>query len=250
MLGPHSQFQQFPAIKGDVGRRYPAAERFVVLVVDPDQRSSAAVAAWLDPSAVDVVTCAGTAEALFQAGRRSPDLTLLSAGLDAASSCEFLRIVRRHDNVPVVLGVGEGETERVGPVVLAGASEVLNRPYTQGDIQNLIQRHLPTIDARRAQRARLSVGAIRLDGPAMALTVHGRTVTLPLLEFELLRLLMTHADRVVTYEEIQDHVWRPRGETVSTRTISVHIYRLRRRLDGAAELIAVRGIGYRLAPCS
>ena len=230
------------------GRRYRPTDRFRVLIVDPDPTITAGVASLLDQAVIDVVECTEAADALFQAGRRSPDLILLSLALRTVSACDFMTTVRSHDGVPVLIGVGEGETELVGPALFAGASEVLTHPYREADIRDVINRYLPDLDDRRVRMAQLVVGEVELNGPAMSVTVCGKSITLPLLEFELLRLLMLHAGRVVTYGEIQDQVWGARGREVTTRTVSSHIYRLRCHLTEAAELVPVRGIGYRLMP--
>ena len=72
------------------------------------------MASLLDQSVIDVIECTEAADALFQAGRRSPDLILLSLALRTVSACDFITTVRSHDGVPVLLGVGDGETELVG----------------------------------------------------------------------------------------------------------------------------------------
>jgi DNA-binding response OmpR family regulator len=229
-----------------VRRRYPAVDRFTVLVVDPDPEMSAAIAAQLDPTVAEVVACIDGADGLYQAGRLAPALIVLSAVLPSLSTCAIVEAIRRHDDVPVVLGVGDGDTGFVGPALFAGASEVLARPYRESDVNRIVTRYLPQLNARRDQLARLTVGEIELDGPGMAVRVRGRAVPVTLREFQLLRLLMLNADRVVKHEEIRDEVWGAQGVTV--RTISVHIYRLRGHLEDAADLVAVRGVGYRLSP--
>lgn len=229
-------------------RRYQPADRFIVLVVDPEPTTSNLLAAMLHRSDVEVVESPDPADALFLAGRRAPGLVVLSAALPGLSSPEVIAAIHRYDDVPIVLSVGDGETELVGSALFAGASEVLNRPYREAEVRALLERYLADLGGRRAQLARLSVGTVELDGPAMRVTVIGRPLTLTLREFELLQLLMLNTGRVVTHDEIRDQVWRARGEDVTVRTVKVHVHRLRRHLEGAADLIAVRGIGYRLAP--
>ena len=91
------------------------------------------------------------------------------------------------------------------------------------------------------------VGKVELDVNAYQVKVDGRTVHLPLREFELLHYLMRNAHRTVTREQIMRHVWNS-TDTTSTNTIAVHVKRLRARLgDNDDQLIqTVRGVGYRL----
>ncbi|MGH3431377.1 MAG: helix-turn-helix domain-containing protein, partial [Thermocrispum sp.] len=65
-------------------------------------------------------------------------------------------------------------------------------------------------------------------------------------EFELLRLLMTHADHVVTTEQIREALWGSGPTRPSRNAVTVHVRRLRERLGGAEVLRTVRGLGYRL----
>lgn len=229
------------------GRRYQPSDRFTVLVVDADPDVAGRLATMLNRPDVEVIECADAANALFQAGRRSPGLVVLSVVLPGLSTSEVITTIRRHDDVPIVLSIGDGETELVGAALFAGASEVVSRPYRETEVRTVLEHYLADLGGRRAQLARLTVGAVELDGPAMRVSVSGRRVELTLREFELLRLLMLNTDRVVTHDEIRDQIWRPRGEDVTVRTVKVHVHRLRRHLEGAAELVAVRGIGYRLA---
>jgi DNA-binding response OmpR family regulator len=63
------------------------------------------------------------------------------------------------------------------------------------------------------------------------------------MEFELLRYLMVHAERAVTHEQIRQDVWGARGSEASSNTIAVHVRRIRVQVEGAAELINIRGVG-------
>ena len=95
----------------------------------------------------------------------------------------------------------------------------------------------------------LEVGGLRLDPSSLEVSLHGRPVRMPMRELRLLQLLMAHADRVVTREEIRDTVW---GGSPGSNTITVHVQRLRQRLgDDQVDprlILTIRGVGYRLVP--
>jgi DNA-binding response OmpR family regulator len=97
------------------------------------------------------------------------------------------------------------------------------------------------------QEAILRLGQLELDSPAFAVRAAGRPLELTLREFELLRFLILHSERAVTQDQIRAEVWGARGEHVTANTIAVHIGRLRVRLEGVAEIVSIRGVGYRLA---
>ncbi len=97
---------------------------------------------------------------------------------------------------------------------------------------------------------RLSAGRaerIVLDSDARELTVGGRPVPLTFTEFALLEYLLRSAHRAVPRGELLATVWRG-GPDIGTRTIDVHVRRLREKLGGCLQIVTVRGVGYRCDP--
>lgn len=235
-----------PATTPGATRHYQPSDWYTVLVADPDEAAVGEVASVCRSSDVSVVGCADGAQALFHVGRTCPDLIILRAHLTTVSTAAVVSIVRSSDDVPIVLGVGQGETDLLGPALLAGASEVMERPYRKREIAALIARRLPDVQARKLEAAHIDFGPLRLDGPAMTVRLNERLLPVTMREFELLRLLVVNADRVVSYDEIRRQVWEVRGESVTPRTIAVHATRLRKQLAGVIDVVGVRGLGYRL----
>jgi two-component system phosphate regulon response regulator PhoB len=93
----------------------------------------------------------------------------------------------------------------------------------------------------------LSLGPLAVDLLAHRVTVNGDRVRVTAMQMRLLVHLLEHRDEVVTRAELLKQVWGYQGE-LQTRTVDIHVQRLRERLGPAAELITtVRGIGYRLS---
>ena len=98
-----------------------------------------------------------------------------------------------------------------------------------------------------APRSALSVGPLVVDLVAHRVTVKGDRVRVTAMQMRLLAHLIAHRDQVVTRAELLKQVWGYQGN-VQTRTVDIHVQRLRERLGPAARLITtVRGIGYRLS---
>jgi two-component system phosphate regulon response regulator PhoB len=96
-------------------------------------------------------------------------------------------------------------------------------------------------------RNALSVGPLVVDLGAHRVTVKGDRVRVTAMQMRLLAHLIAHRDQVVTRAELLKQVWGYQGN-VQTRTVDIHVQRLRERLGPAAQLITtVRGIGYRLS---
>ena len=212
-----------------------------VLVADEDPAARADLPR-LVGAGVDVTVCTDGAEALWQAGRVEPSVVILSATLPVVSAADVAAVLTRHGSVrgAVLVSVAVGEAEQAGPVLAAGATGVVSRPYRAGEIQPLLRGHLE----RRARV--LEAGDLALDGPAFEARAAGRPLRLTLREFELLRLLMIHVGRVVPPDIIRQEIWAVRGETVTANTIAVHVRHLRRHIAGVADIVTVRGVGYRL----
>jgi DNA-binding response OmpR family regulator len=180
-------------------------------------------------------------DALVTFGSDSPDVVVIAPTLPDVPATEVVLALRRSGSQPVLVGVGPGDAEVVGPVLLAGATAAVARPY---DVDEVLQHASGALRQRSADR-RLAFGPLVLD--PVAHTVHQAGVELdrvPLKEFALLRLLMANGDRVVTNDRIRSSLWLE--VPPSRNALAVHVARLRRRLQEPVTVRTVRGLGYRL----
>ncbi|MDB1088089.1 response regulator transcription factor [Streptomyces sp. ACA25] len=228
--------------------RIPLGAHPVVLLAEADARIRQGLTAQLAKYQVTVVHCADGAVALLEAGLRQPDVLLVSADLPVLDGTTVLRLVRHRLSVPVVLGVGPEDTAQVAPALAAGASACVARPYRPREVAQLLS--LADRGVRSWDQP-LVCGPLTLDPSTYEVRMHGMpTARLPLREFQLLHLMMVHAEKVITREHIRAELW---GDGASrSNTITVHIRRLRERLGDDPhhpEIIqTVRGVGYRLVP--
>jgi len=189
---------------------------------------------------MEVVVRSRGSDALVAFGSDTPDVVVLAPTLPDVPTTEVVLAVRRMGPRPVLVGVGPGDADLVGPVLLAGATAAVARPY---DVDEVLQRLSGALQHRVADR--LTFGPLTLD--PVAHTVHQDGVELddvPLKEFALLRLLMANGDRVVTSDRIRASLW-PESPP-SRNALAVHVARLRRRLRTPVTVRTVRGLGYRL----
>lgn len=217
----------------------------LLLVADSDEGLGSELVLALAPRGVEVTVCTDGAEALLRTGSLNPDVLLVGAGLPTVDVVTFVKVVRASLQTPVILGVGPDDADDAVRALAAGANLCVARPYRLDEL-------LPLITGVRQEvqsvGAHLTCGPIDLDPVSHVVRVRGRVVHLPLREYELLHYLMRNADRVVSRQQIQRHVWR--SDKVVTNTVSVHIRRLRERLGDDPEnpmlILTVRGVGYRL----
>jgi DNA-binding response OmpR family regulator len=211
-----------------------------VLVVDHSALANP-LADRLRAVGMEVVVRSRGSDALVAFGSERPDVVVVAPTLPDVPTSEVVLAVRRGGAQPVLVGVGPGDTEAVGPVLLAGATAAVARPY---DVEEILQCVSGALQ-QRVVDCRLTFGPLTLD--PVAHTVHQDGVELdrvPLKEFALLRLLMVNGDRVVTTDRIQESLWAERP--ASRNALAVHVTRLRRRLREPVTVRTVRGLGYRL----
>jgi len=228
-----------------VDRSWSAMVGVLLLVADPDGLGPGrgALDSELHVAGLNTVWCRDGAEALVEFGARRPDAVLAAPGLEVVDTPTVVRTLRNAGCRTVLVGIGPGDLEDAGPALVAGATGVVARPYVAAEIANRLEHEIHDLE----QRVRLVYGPLELDPWAYRVRAGGVVLeNLPLKEFELLRLLMAHADHVVTPEQIKTALWGDGSTGPSSNAIAVHVGRLRHRLAGVAELRTVRGRGYRL----
>jgi two-component system alkaline phosphatase synthesis response regulator PhoP len=193
----------------------------------------------------------GTA-GLELAVRMDCDLVLLDLVLPGKDGLEILREVRvTRPTLPVIILTARGEEpDRVQGLKL-GADDYVVKPFS---VQELLARVQAVL--RRSPERPTDVGCVPLPGGEADLARRevrfedGGRSELSEREAELLRYLACHAGRAISREEILSHVWRISPNGVTTRTIDMHVTRLREKLrDDSAEprvIVTVRGKGYML----
>lgn len=214
-----------------------------ILLVEDDAMLADATARALTQSghAVDVVRTGEDADAALAANRY--DLVLLDIGLPQLDGFEVLKRLRaRRSAVPVlVLTAREAVEDRVTGLDL-GADDYLVKPF-----------HLSELEARvRALIRRFHAGAssdlvhgrLRLDTAGRRLFCGDVPVDLSVRELAVLELLLLRESRVVTKQQIVDHLYGW-DDTSSSNTVEVFIYRLRKKLEPCGvDIRTIRGMGY------
>src|SRR5262249_45628276 len=178
-----------------------------------------------------------------------PDALLVAAEPGDLPSTEVVRVVAKRTDIPVIVGIGDGQGEHAGAALAAGATACVARPYRLNELTQIMKTIRPeTIGALEPPIER---GGIQLDPATLEVLVDGWPVRLSLREYELLRFLMIHANRIVTREQIYQSVW---GESArdASNTLTVHIGRLRGKIGDDQKnphiILTLRGVGYRFVP--
>jgi len=177
-------------------------------------------------------------------------LDLMLPGIPGLEVCERLR-ARNHDQ-PIVMLTARGTDEDIVRGLRLGADDYVTKPFSVAQlvlrVQAVLRRTRPM--GQRPQRFRLADGS-QVDADNLCVRADGREVALTRRETEILQYLALQSDRPVAADELLHEVWGyPKQADIETRTVAIHIAKLRRKLEAdRAEprlLLTVRGAGYRL----
>jgi two-component system phosphate regulon response regulator PhoB len=230
----------------------PSADR--ILVVDDEPEIVALVTYHLAKTGYRISTAASGQDALDMARRERPSLIVLDLMLPGMSGFDVLEQLRSDDatrDVAVLmLTARREEPDRIRGLSL-GADDYLTKPFSP---QEMVLRVGAIL--RRSSAAPTTgtdsflVGAMRIDRAAMTVVVDERAVELTPTEFKLLLTLAERRGRVQGRGHLLETVWEAAPD-IQTRTVDMHIQRLRTKLGAAGDLIeTVRGFGYRLRAAS
>jgi two-component system, OmpR family, response regulator RegX3 len=228
----------------------PMTKRRILLVEDETSISEPLSAALGKEGFVPTIA-ETVADGLERFRSDRPDLVLLDVMLPDGDGRDLLRQIRSESRTPVVLLTARGqETDKVVGLEL-GADDYVVKPFGAAELIARIRAVLRRSSTPEADTpAVLQVGDVEMNLHRHAVTRAGRSVDLTLKEFELLRMLMEGAGRVVSRTDLIDEVWDPNWYG-STKTLDVHVSSLRKKLndDPAAPryIHTVRGVGFRFS---
>jgi two-component system phosphate regulon response regulator PhoB len=221
-----------------------------ILVVDDEPDIVALVAYHLAKSGYSVSTATSGPEGLAAARREKPSLVVLDLMLPGLSGLEVMEQLREdpatNRMAVLMLTARREETDRIKGLTL-GADDYLTKPFSPQELVLRIGAILRRVRAARDHDADVRrIGPIQIDSTAHKVTVDGREVDLTPTEFKLLSLLAERKGRVQPRNLLLESVWEAAPD-IQTRTVDMHVQRLRAKLGPAGDLIeTVRGFGYRI----
>src|SRR5687767_13938292 len=229
-----------------------AAVRSQILVVEDEPDVASLIKHTLDRSGDVDVTVVGTGEAALKTtNERVPDLIILDLNLPGFDGLEVCRILRARPplaTVPIIMLTARAtESDRVQGLDV-GADDYIVKPFSPRELAARVRAAL------RRSRAEVSAPVqtdlyrgkhLVADFDAVSVLVDEKPVQLTRREFELLRYLVQNRNRVLSRDRLLERVWGYE-HVVETRSVDVHVGRLRGKLGAAAHQIeTVVGLGYR-----
>ena len=229
----------------------PAPSPDRILVVDDEPDILALVTYHLAKAGYRVSTAATGADALRAAREERPALLVLDLMLPGTSGFEVIEQLRANESTRdiavLMLTARREEPDRIRGLSL-GADDYLTKPFSPQELVLRVGAILRRTAAAGAPSSGdvLTIGPIRIDRAAHRVAVDGREVELTPTEYKLLFTLAERRGRVQARAHLLETVWEAAPD-IQTRTVDMHVQRLRAKLGVAGELIeTVRGFGYRL----
>ena len=220
-----------------------------ILVVDDEPDITALVAYHLARAGYRVSTASTGQEAIKAAREEHPDVVVLDLMLPGVSGYEVLRELRRHpetgDVGVILLTARREEADRIKGLSL-GADDYLTKPFSPQELTLRVSAVLRRLASPAVAAGSLLVeGKLWIDRGAHRVTLGGEEVPLTATEYKLLLTLVERRGRVQTRPQLLETVWDAQPD-IQTRTVDMHVQRLRVKLREVGELIeTVRGFGYR-----
>src|SRR5262247_2647802 len=220
-----------------------------VLIVEDERDIRDLILLHLQRDGYQVATAGSGEDGLLQVKQSPPDLVLLDLMLPGMSGLEVCRRLRQEPTtatLPILMLTAKAdEVDRVVGLEM-GADDYVVKPFSPKEliarIRAVLRRARPAAEARV-----LRAGAVTIDPMRHQVDVAGTAVELTPKEFDLLRALVEAAGRVLSREQLLERVWGyTRGGDIESRTVDVHVRRLRAKLGDTGRRIAtLKGVGYR-----
>ena len=219
-----------------------------ILVIDDEAQMRRMLRISLEAAGYRVWMAESAEQGLVEAASRKPDVVVLDLGLPDADGVQVLTRLREWSPVPVVvLSVRDHENDKIAALD-AGADDYVTKPFHTDELLarlRVARRHATPHEPIQL----FEESGLFVDLPARMVKVHEKAVDLTPTQYAILRLLVTHAGKVLTHSHILREVWGPKNREQS-QYLRVHISQLRSKLRDAGasrDLIKTEsGVGYRL----
>jgi two-component system KDP operon response regulator KdpE len=220
----------------------------VALIIDDEPQIRRLLRIMLEASGYRVFDAATGQDGLVQAAQRRPDVVLLDLGLPDLEGAEVLKRLREWTQAPVIiLSVRDREDEKVAALD-AGADDYVTKPFNSAELLARLRAALRHGQPQGVD-AIFRAGNLEVDLARRLVLKSGAEVKLTPIEYSLLRLLVTHAGKVLTHRQLLTDVWGAKA-IAQTHYLRVHVAHLREKLEAnpsAPELILTEpAVGYRL----
>lgn len=217
-----------------------------IMIVDDDRNICDLLRMYLVKEGFDCITAYNGSDAITLIREKCPDLVLLDLMMPVIDGKEVCRQVREFSNVPIIMVTALGETSDKIEGLGLGADDYIVKPFETNEVVARINAVL-----RRTSKVEIegtvSYENLEININKYELKVCGKVVEAPKKEMELLYFFASNPNRVFTRDQLLDEVWGF-DNYVDSRTVDVHVKRIREKVEGASEKWRIRtvwSVGYK-----
>ena len=231
-----------------------------ILICDDEKDIVSALRIYLESEGMNVIAASNGKEAVeIMQGPLGEDihLILLDVMMPEMDGIAAMAEIRKTSNVPIIMLTAKSEDADKVVGLTVGADDYVTKPFNQVELMARVKsqiRRYTLLGARETSKMvtntdSITIGGIELNDKAKEVTLDGNLVSVTPLEYDILKLLMTHPGEVFSPKDIYKSVWK---ETMigAESTVAVHIRHLREKLEydsaNPRYLIAVWGRGYKM----
>lgn len=220
-----------------------------ILLVDDDTLLLDSVRYSLGRAGYSILTATNSNEALTLARKSPPDLAILDISLPDTDGLRLCRALQADRALPVIFLTAHN---REMDVILGfdhGADDYVTKPFSMLELAVRVSSVLRRAYSGTTQsNARIEIGNVLIDTVQHLVQVNGQTVEMPLKEFNLLKLLMSHAGETVDRQQLVDDIWGA-DYVGDSRVLDMHIRWLRELIEedpaNPRYVVTIRGVGYK-----
>jgi len=221
------------------------------LVIDDDPEALELYETLLKHEGYDVLKASDGEQGLELARRENPDLVILDVVMPGMDGLEVCRVLRRESHVPIIMVTWRDEETDLVVGMELGADDYLGKPVRPAEFRTRVRallRRAKEYAAPTMGQTTLEAGKVKIDLGRHTAYVGAREIELTRTEFEILTFLVRNAGRVVTREELMEHIWGT--SELEGRALDMHIARLRKKIEEDPSnpkiIQTVHAVGYRL----
>jgi DNA-binding response OmpR family regulator len=217
-----------------------------ILIVDDDENIADLIKLYMENSGYSTKLCYDGKEAVSVYAEYKPDLVLLDVMLPHMDGIDVLKAIRKDSEVPVIMLTAKGETFDKVLALELGADDYVVKPFEPKELIARVKAVLRRYSADNPSKEELKFDNLVIDMNSYTVVYNGDEIKMPPKEFELLHYLANNKNRVFTREQLLCEVWGY-DYPGDSRTVDVHVKRLREKLQGGVnwQIETVWGVGYK-----
>ncbi|WP_283717316.1 response regulator transcription factor [Clostridium perfringens] len=217
-----------------------------ILIVDDDENICEVIKMYLETTGYNVKVAHDGKAAKEEFVNFSPNLVVLDMMLPGIDGMEVLKWIRKDSNVPVIMLTAKVETFDKVLALEIGADDYVVKPFEPKELLARVKAVMRRYSGEEPDNVVLNFPGLTIDANSYKVIYNGEEVKTPPKEFELLHYLASNKNKVFTRDQLLCEVWGY-DYPGDSRTVDVHIKRLREKLNGGEDwqLETVWGVGYK-----